>query len=296
MDRRSFLRLLLLAAMWGSSFMWIKIAVGTMPPAAVAFFRLLLGAAVLLAVVGRVGARLPHGGRFWADMAVLGLVNGAVPYTLFPVGEQYVSSGLAAIFNATTPLFTALVGWVAREEIPSVRSAAGVLLGFAGAALLFGDDLAGVGGEHLGGQLALLTASASYGVGFVYASRRVDKRVVTVPALGQQALGTLWLAPLFLAGLPAVRLTVASTVAVAWLGILSTGFAYLLYFSLVEEVGPTATSTVTYLLPVIALVLGVVFLDESIRLLDLIALGLIAAGIATLSRARGRFRGYQGVT
>lgn len=293
MDRHAFVRLLLLASIWGSSFLWIKIAVGTMPPVAVAFFRVFFGAAVLLAVVWRSRARVPFSRRFWGDMAILGAVNAAVPYTLFPLGQQYVASGLAAIFNSTTPLFTALFGWLVREEIPSLRSAAGLLIGFLGAGLLFADDLAGVGGGHVGAQLALLVASASYGIGFVYASRRVDKRVAVIPSLGQQAAATLLLVPAFGLALPEVRLPILSAVAVLFLGTLSTGAAYLIYFSLVERVGPTATSTVTYLLPVVALILGAVFLGERFGLLDLAALVLIVAGIATVSRSRSRFRGYR---
>ena len=254
-----------LALTWGSSFLLIKIALEGLTPEQVVWGRLVIGAAALLVVSAVTRTPLPRDPRLWGHLLVVGLLLCVVPFSLFAWAEQHVSSGIASVLNATTPLMTMLVGLVAlRQERLSGERIAGLVLGFAGVLIVMGVwDLA-AGGE-LVGQLACLGATASYGVAFVYLRRTVAGR--GLPALTVATVQVLLGAVMMLAATPIVIATapvLSGRVigAIVLLGAAGTGLAYVCNTAIVDRWGATAASTVTYLTPLVGVVLGVVVLGE----------------------------------
>ncbi|MBA2896755.1 DMT family transporter [Nonomuraea soli] len=276
---------LVLAAIWGNSFFFIKIAVGSLHPLQVSFGRMLIGASVLLVVLFARRLALPRDPRLWGHFQVVSVVATTVPFTLFGYGEQYVSSVVAAIWNATTPLCTLAFTLLLGSEKATAARMTGLGLGFAGVMVVLGVWQPLQGGQ-LAGSLACFGAAASYGVGGAYMGRFLTGRRSEPPmvlATGQLVSGTVQLAVITLvAGVPLVDLSVPAPVwwSLLALGGLGTGLAYLLLYWVQARAGVTTTSTVTYLLPVFATVSGVVFLGESLSWNQpvgaLIVLGAIA--------------------
>lgn len=266
MSRGSVARLALLATIWGSSFLLIKLALEGMTPTQVVLGRLSAGAAVLLAIVVLRRQPLPREPVVWAHLALMGVVANIVPFWLFGFGEQRITSGLAGVLNGTTPLFTLVVALLALpEERWSRTRGAGLLVGFVGVVLVVGPWDSNPLTSSLSGQLACLTAAACYGVAFVYMRRFLSQRGHPPLALaaGQMAAAAveLWLvAPLIGRGAIAWTPTVVGSVAL--LGAVGTGLAYLLNYRLIADIGATSASMVTYLIPIVAVILGVIVLDE----------------------------------
>ena len=281
-------RLALLALIWGSSFLWIKLADRDFPPVEVTFARLALGAAVLLPVVLVRREEVPRSAPVWGQIVVAALFANAIPYLLFAVAEQSVGSATAGIINATTPLWTVTLAVAVRHhESVTRRQAAGLIVGFAGTVLIFSPWRTASGLFSAGG-LECLAASVSYAVSFVYMDRFLARRGIsaTVLAACQLAAATVMLAvALGVAGAPAPHLTAGSVTAIAVLGIVGTGFAYVLNYQIIASDGATVASTVTYLLPVVAIVLGVLVLNETVTVTMLAGIALVLAGVA-LTRQR----------
>ena len=169
--RGSLARLILLALLWGSSFLWIAIALRSFSPVQIVLIRLVLGALVLLAIVYARGLRLPTSGRVWLHLTVAALFANAIPYTLFAIGEQHVSSSVAGVLNATTPLWTLVIAFATgHERRISAPKLIGFILGLAGTLVIFSPWETGSQIASLGG-LACLGAAASYGVSYVYMDR-----------------------------------------------------------------------------------------------------------------------------
>lgn len=280
-------RLALLAAIWGSSFLWIKLALRGLSPLEVTFGRLILGAAVLFVIVAVRRDPLPRGRALWGHIAFAAAFGNAAPYLLFALGEQHVSSSTAGVLNATTPLWTVVVALVSRHErtLPLAR-AAGLLVGFGGAMLVFSPWQDGSGLASAGG-IECLGAAASYGVSFVYMDKFLARRGISPVALsGCQLLtasGFLAVA-LGAAGAPGPRLDATVAISIAILGMLGTGIAYVLNYQIITSAGATSASTVTYLLPVVAIILGVAVLGEHVGVLTLAGIALILAGVALTRR------------
>lgn len=275
-------RLLLLAVIWGWSFLFIKVAVGGMTPATVAGLRVALGAAVLLAMLRWQGRALPRDPRLWGHFTVMAVVGSVVPFTLLAWGEERITSALAAVLNASTPLFTALcVGLLVRERLRTLP-AIGLAVGFGGVAVAAGVGGPDLAGSSVAGSLAAVLAGAGYGLGFAWTKRHLMGVEPTVAAAGQLVAATVLLAPVALGttlvhGIdPAPR----RLVSVLLLGALGTGVAYVLNYRVIHEVGPTKASLVTYLVPVVAVAVGVVALGESFEPRILGGGVLIVAGIA----------------
>lgn len=254
-----------LALTWGSSFLLIKIALEGLTPEQVVWGRLVIGAAALLVVSAVTRTPLPRDPRVWGHLLVVGLLLCVVPFSLFAWAEQHVSSGIASVLNATTPLMTMLVGLVAlRQERLSGERIVGLVLGFAGVLVVMGVGDLAAGGE-LVGQLACLGATASYGVAFVYLRRTVAGRglpaltVATVQVL-LGAVAMLAATPIVIATAPVLSGRVVG--AIVLLGAAGTGLAYVWNTAIVDRWGATAASTVTYLTPLVGVVLGVVVLGE----------------------------------
>lgn len=276
-------RLLLLGAIWGTSFLLIKIGVRAFTPVQVSFGRMVFGVLALVPVVLMQRSRLPRDLRTWLHLSVAALLLNSVPFTLFAVGEQHVSSVLAGIWNGATPLFVLVVVLIAMpEERPTRDRAIGLALGFAGVLVVFGA-WRGLGHGELVGNLACLGATLLYGLGFPYARRYLAMGGLTIAALafGQLAMGTLQLALVlpFAGGVP-TSYPAGPLAAIVALGALGTGFAYLLNYSIIRDAGATTASTVGYLVPVFAAVAGVVLLGEPLSWNEPVGGVLVLLGVA----------------
>jgi drug/metabolite transporter (DMT)-like permease len=269
--------LLALAAIWGASYMFIKIAVRDLSPAMVAWSRIALAAIVLVGfawvrgALGGVRGMLPVVG-------LLGVVQIGGPFLLIAAGEEEISSSLAGILVTSTPLFTALLAiWVDHEERSQGLRLGGVLLGVVGVAVLLGVDLGGSGNELLGG-LAVVLAGLGYAIGALV----VKHRVTDMPPIGVAAwvmvAATVLLAPVAIATVPGSTPGLGPVASVVVLGVVGTGIAFAIFYTLLARVGPAKTWVLTYLAPGFAVVYGAVFLDEAITAATLGGLALILAG------------------
>jgi drug/metabolite transporter (DMT)-like permease len=278
MSRRHLVMLVGLAALWGSSFMFIEIALRDLAPATVILLRIATGALTLAVYIRLAGHRLASLRPYARPLAVLGLVNTALPFFLIAWGQQYIDSGLAAILNASSPLFTAVFALsVDRSQRVTGLRLVGVLLGFAGVVLLVGFELSG-GERAVVGGLAVVAASACYGLGGLYAGRRFNGLPPALVAFGTLVWATVFSLPLGAAQAEAPSWE--SLLAVLYLGLAATGAAYLLYFGLIAGAGASKAVLVTYLAPALALVYGAVLLDAQVTALALTGLALVLAGVA----------------
>lgn len=282
----------LLGLIWGSSFLWIKLAVGDITPLLLVTLRLGFGLLALLAYAGagRRAVAWPRSARVWAMYLFLGIVNTALPILLISWSEQHITSGLAAILNATVPLFTLVVAhlWLHDEKITRPRLL-GLVVGFLGVVVVVLPGLVGRGiRADVVGQLAVLGAALCYAVGSTYSRRHMRGATALTQALLVllTADAVCWL--VLVATQWPIRwpTTPVTWLGAAWLGVLGSGVAYLLYFHLIGAWGVTRTSLVTYVLPVVGLALGAAFLGEAPGWNMLAGLGLILAGIALVNRAR----------
>jgi len=280
-------RIALLALIWGSAFLWIKLADRGFSAVEVTLARLALGAAVLFIIVRVRREQVPRPGRLWAQIAVAALFANAVPYLLFAVAEQTVDSSTAGIINATTPLWTVVLALAVRHQKSVTRwQAAGLAAGFAGAVLIF-TPWHTAGGLFSAGALQCLAASVSYAVSYIYMDRFLARRGISPVVLSacQLAAAAVMLAiALGVSGVQAPHVTAQSVAAIAVLGIIGTGFAYVLNYQIITSEGATVASTVTYLLPVVAIVLGVVVLGETITVTVLAGIALVLGGVALTRR------------
>jgi drug/metabolite transporter (DMT)-like permease len=267
LSRSALARLGLLASIWGCSFLFIKVALEGLSPPQVVLGRLAFGTAALLVVVAARHQRLPDDPRLWFHLAAFSVIGNVIPFLLFAWGEQHISSSRAGVLNATTPLCTLIAAILfLPQERPTPNRVAGLLVGFAGVVVVIGP-WTDSGTGAVSGQLACLGAAALYGLGFAYTSRFLAWRGVApgVLAATQLLTGTVLLLALTpLIGWPAPHLSLRVVLSVATLGAMGTGIAYLIYHGLMRDTGATSTSLVTYLAPVVAVVLGVIVLGERV--------------------------------
>jgi drug/metabolite transporter (DMT)-like permease len=276
-------RIALLALIWGSAFLWIKLADRGFSPVEVTLARLALGAAVLFVIVGLRHEAIPRPGPIWVHIAVAALFANAAPYLLFALAEQQVDSATAGIINATTPLWTVLLALAVRHQKGVTGwQAAGLVFGFAGAVLIFTPWRSASGLVSAGG-LECLAASASYAVSYIYMDRYLARRGTGPVVLSacQLAVAAVMLAlALPVSGVQTPRITAEDLAAIAVLGILGTGLAYVLNYQIITSEGATVASTVTYLVPVVAIALGVLVLGETITAFVLAGIALVLTGVA----------------
>jgi len=280
MSARTWALLVLLATLWGGSFFLSKLALAEVPPFTIVGTRAVVAAIFLGGLLPLLGLPFPRGRVLWGHLFVLGVLNNTVPFGLIVWGQQYISAGLSALLNGTTPLFTVLLAHLlTHDEKLNPAKVGGILLGLAGVGVLVGPGaLAGIG-QGIAGELAVLGAALSYGLAALY-----YRRVRTVPA-GTIAFGQLlWCAVLmmplsFMFEQPwTLRPGPASIGAILLLGIACTSLAYFIYFRLLRIAGPTNASLVTQLNPVMAMLLGFMFLGEVPGWNAYVALALIVAG------------------
>jgi drug/metabolite transporter (DMT)-like permease len=279
-SRRQSLMLLVLAALWGASFMFIKVGVRELAPATLICFRLALGTLTLLPV-----ALFTLGGRElrWqlraaaTPVLVVGLLNSALPITVLAWAEKRVDSGLAAVIQASAPLFTALLALrFSRSEVVTGSRLVGLLVGFGGVALLVGVQPSG----DVLSALAITFTALCYAVSALYSARALAEVPPLVTAVGALGAATLMLVPFALAeppsGVPGWKVTASLLV----LGILGTGVAYVLYYALLAGAGASRSILITYLVPGFALVYGALILDEPVTVAAVLGLALILGGVA----------------
>jgi drug/metabolite transporter (DMT)-like permease len=283
----------LLAAIWGAAFMLIEIGLRGFEPATLIFVR--LGSAALTLALwevarGRLRSTLARmRGHVWR-LAFAGIVGVAAPFFLIAWGQQYVDSNIAAILNAAAPLFTVLLAAVAvRSERVAGLQLAGFLAGFAGVVLVVGGG-PGEGARSVVGALAIVAATAFYAVGALYASRRLQGLTPFEASFGLLAWAALATAPLGLLALPGSDVGWKPVAAGLALGILATAFAFQLYYGLIAAVGASRAILVTYLVPGLALVYGILLLDEEFRWTAVGGLALVLAGVAVGTGAVRRRR------
>jgi drug/metabolite transporter (DMT)-like permease len=274
--RRDALLLLLLSAIWGSSFMFIKLGVEGLEPSVVVLGRLVVGVAVLLPfLAGRGGLGVLREAA--VPVLVLAALNNALPFWLLGFAETHLDSGLTAVIQAAAPIVTVLLAARidASQRVTGPRLV-GVLVGFVGVALLVG----GQRGGDLAGALAVLGTASCYAFSVLYAGRTVRSVPPLQLSIGQLGVAALLMAPLALAQLPADPPGAGTIAAVVALGALGSGIAYLLYFSIIASAGASRAILVTYLVPAFALGYGAVFLGEAISARALAGLALVLAGTA----------------
>ena len=282
MNARQFLILVVLGLIWGASFLFIKVAVVTIPPFTVAFGRTALAALILYVVLRYRGLKLGSWGHLWGSFLVLGLFNGAVPYTLITWAEIHIDSGLAAILNALMPLFTVLLAhFFTQDEKLNWMKVIGIFLGFLGILALIGPAVLKGLGTHVIGQLAVVGAALCYAMAAIY-GRRLKEIPPLVSATGQLIGAALFTLPLsFIIDTPwQLSVTVLSLGALVCLSLLGTALAYILYYYLLARIGATNVSLVTYLLPITGVFWGALLLGERLHWSAFLALALILAGIA----------------
>jgi drug/metabolite transporter (DMT)-like permease len=287
-SRKALLLFTATSVIWGSSFLFIRVAVEHMPPSAVVFGRTALGTAFLVPLAVR--ARAFRGlRRALLPVIVVTLLDMALPTFLTAWGEQHVSSSVAGILTATDPLFTAVLAlWLIRSEAVDRVRFAGLVTGFAGVVALLGLGFHGGAGELLGAGAVLLSA-----LGYAAAALLYRRWLADTPALGVTAAMTAISSVAFLvpaaADLPGRMPPVSSILALAVLGIVNTGLAYWLFYLLIDEAGAATASVITYVMPVVALFLGVGLLGESLTAGVMAGLILIALGawLATGRRPPG---------
>ncbi len=286
-------QLLLLGAIWGSSFLFIKVGDRSFAPFDIAGGRIALAAVTLLAVLFATGGHLPRGRARWAHLAVAGFFMNALPFTLIAWAEVRISSIAAGILNATTPLFTLMTAFVL---VPSERLTksrlAGLFLGIVGVVVVLGA-WHGLPNGKIAGYLASLAGALSYGIGLPYTRRFVttDKESVTALAAGQLVCATVEMAafaPVFVR-VPH-HVSGDSWASVAALGVLCTGVAYLLSYAIVRAAGATSTSLVTFLIPIFSTIFGAAILSEALAWYEPVGAIVVLAGVALVQGIRIRPR------
>jgi drug/metabolite transporter (DMT)-like permease len=276
-DRRSTTLLLTLAAIWGASYLLIKIGGRDLSAPMVAFGRIAFGAAVLVPIAHRAGA-LRNLGGLWPAIIAVSIAQVAAPFLLIALGEEEISSSLAGILVASAPIFTALLAiFFDQDERSEGIRLLGVFAGLLGLTLLLGVDVGGSGRELLGG-LAVVLAGLGYAIGGLLAKHRLGSVQPIGVAAIVLAVSTVISLPAALATLPADAPGIGPLAAVATLGIVGTGIAFAIFYELIATVGPARTFLVTYLAPVFAVAYGVLLLDESFGPATLGGLVLILGG------------------
>ena len=279
--------LVALSVLWGGSFFFVGVAVAEVPPLTLVTLRVAIAAAMLWAALPLLGTAPPRGARAWGAIAVMGLINNVIPFTLIVWAQQTLPSGLAAILNATTPLWTVLVAHAfTREEKASPGKLAGVLFGFAGVAAMMGADILGGAAAAGAATAAMLAATFSYACAGVFGRRFRAIGVAPIQAaLGQVSASSIIMLPLALAidrpwGLPVP--SAAAVAAVLGLAALSTALAYVLYFRILALAGAVNLVLVTFLIPISAILLGTLLLHEALEPRHLLGMALIGAGLAAI--------------
>ncbi len=281
MKPKHWLVFVLLGGIWSSSFMWIKIAVQEVSPATLVAFRVLFGLSFGIVVMLIQRTHLPGKWRDWKALLLIGITNIAIPFFLISWGEQSIDSAVAAILDATVPLFTIVIAhFLLKDDKITLPKVLGLLIGFAGVIVLLSRDIGASFGSLLG-QAAVVVASMFYAGSAIYARKTTEH----MPGIWRSAVplisatGVMWLVALVTqkgVEVPQIGMT---WVALLFLGVLGSGFAFVLSYYLIHEIGPTRTTMVTYLFPLGGVILGVTFLHEQLSWTLVLGAALIVASM-----------------
>jgi drug/metabolite transporter (DMT)-like permease len=293
--RVDWLLFVLLAGIWGSSYLFIKIGVDAgLPPLTLVMARLFFGAALLVAVVGLAREPMPRTIKEYAKLSVLGFFGIALPFYLITVAEATVDSALAAVLIAPVPLFVIPLSAVfLHDERLTAARIIGVVVGLIGVAVLMEFDPATIGQADFTAELALVAAAISYAIAGVYAKRFITGYRPMIPALFEvtTALVMVGVAAFIFERPWEAPINVETVLAVVWLGLLGSGVAFLIFFRLIANWGATRTSTVAYLMPVVGIILGALVLSEAISWTLAIGTALVIGGIALVNLKRESIAG-----
>ena len=298
--------LAILSLVWGGSFLFIGVAVRELPPLTIVAIRVATAAAALLLMLKLMGENLPRSREAWAAFLGMSILNNVIPFTLIVWGQSHIASGLASILNATTPLFTVIVAhYLTVDERLTGQKLAGVLVGFVGVAVMIGAAAMTSLDTSILAQLAVLGAALSYGFSGVFGRRFKTMGIPPLAtAAGQVTVSSTLLLPAALIVDMPWTLAMPSTGAIlslAALGLVSTAFAYLIFFRLLARAGATNVGLVTFLIPVSAILLGVLILGETLAARHIVGMALIGAGLILIdgrlfSALNARFTGKEPVT
>ena len=292
MTATDWLLLLVLSVLWGGSFYFAKIAVMEIPPLSLALGRVTIAAFTLAVIARAMDIPFPRDHATWWRLAVMATFNNVIPFTLLFWGQIHISIGLASILNATSPLFGVLAAhWMTLDDRLSAGRVIGLVAGFAGVVMLLGPDLLSELGTHVIAEFACLIAAASYGLGAVLA-RGVRGVSPVAMATGQLAMSTVLLLPIaLLFDRPGLLFTASRTAiwALLALALLSSALAYLIYFRIIARAGATNALIATFLIPVSAIIIGIVLLNEVVDARQLAGMAAIFVGVAAIDGRTARF-------
>ncbi len=288
MSGKDWIKFTALGLIWGSSFLWIKIAVQEIGPFTLVTFRVLFALLGILLVVAYRRSGLPQRGKWWIFL-LLGLFNVAVPFVLISWAETRIPSGVASILNSTIPLFTILIAPLfIKDEKITIGRVLGLGVGFLGVIVLMSNQMeGGIGGYQLG-LGAMLAAAFFYASSAVFARTQTAGMTPEVQSLGQMIAAWFFITPVsaIVESPLSPPVQTYTWIAVAWLGILGSCVATLIYFSLLNSVGPTRTVLVSYVFPLVGVLLGVFVLHEQPDWRLILGGGLIIGGIVVVNRRK----------
>ena len=274
--------LTILGAIWGTSFLFIKIIVSEIPPFTLVAGRTGFAALVLWAIIFIRKIPVPRQAKVWRGFAVVGLLNGAIPYTLISWGEQYIPSGWASLLQATTPIFTIIAAHLlTKDDRITLKKGTGVLLGFTGVGLLMLPEMHAGNLGSTWGMLAIVGSSLSYGLSSIFTRNQLQGVSPILIATGQLTFGFIYILPFSLLLDQPFALAPSGQVLLSWvaLTILGTVVAYNIYYLLLERTNATFTVSVTYILPIFGLILGAIILNEPLNPIIIVSLVTILAGV-----------------
>jgi len=274
--------------------MWIKIALQEIGPITLVAFRVLFGLLFGIVVILIQRLRLPRDLKSWLPVLILGISNVAIPFFLISSGEKAIDSAVAAILDATVPLFTILIAhYLLRDDKMTIPKVTGLLIGFAGVAVLMSKDI-GASSSSILGQLAVVLASMFYAGSSIYARKTTEEVPGILRSVGPLISSTvlMWLATFLIEQPVKISYLPITWIALLWLGILGSGFAFVMLYYLIHEIGPTRTMMVTYLYPLGGVILGVLFLHEQLSW-QLLAGGALIVGSLVVANMRSKPREMQ---
>lgn len=285
MSFKQFSILLLLASLFGASFLFIKIASPSLGPLFLIESRVGI-AAISLIIFARLLKQKIEIKYKWKELMILGAINAAIPFVLIAYAELNISASLAAIINSTTPLFSVIISILWLKEGKNMRTFLGIIMGCIGVGILVGWSPIQLNVKVILSIVAISLAALFYGIGGVYSKRAFQDMKSFDLAIGQQLGASIVLLPFALLDMPNKLPSIGVTISVLGLAIFSTSVAYLLYFYLIKNIGPTKTVSVTLLVPIFGIIWGVLFLDERTTLSTYIGLSVVLMSILLVSNTK----------
>ena len=286
MTPRTWLLMLLLGLIWGGTFFLSEILLLELSPFQIVFHRVSIAALVMVLYITIKGIALPKDGRIWLALAVMGLLNNAIPFSAIVFGQQYITGGMASILNSTTAFFGVMLsGIFLKEEAITMPKVIGVIMGILGVIIIMGfDTLSSLSLTNIG-QILIILSSISYAFASIWGKFQVKNLGVEVTATGMLITSSVWMFILatMLEGLPFEALSMRSTLSLLTFAILCTSVAYLLYFAILKQAGAANLTLVTIIIPPFALILDALALGEMVSLQELIGFVIISLGLLVIS-------------